>query len=229
MLLGVKYEGHGYYTVHPDYKVETATSMDDPTSPILGKSSEYGDTIEVDTGSTQETDTPIVPIESRRSIEEDGTYEENEMSTHDSGDTEAEKHAAAYVRMTRLAAPLSGEAGPSAWQSHTPSKKRHRAIEIADSDSSSRNATISPRRVSDAASDGRHLRRLATPEDNRRVSAPSHFGDITYHQANSPKRRRLDDSGSTPAFKDEAWVEYHPVLCDYNANTARTLCLLRYE
>ena len=110
--------------------------------------------------------------------------------------------------MTKLAAPMPPDAAaPSEPPRDTPSKKRRRTDEIAASNFSSRYTSLSPRMRSNTASE---LRRpsnsLATPEENRRVSAPSRVESTSPVQANTPKRRRYGDDASTIIFKREEMV-----------------------
>ena len=104
--------------------------------------------------------------------------------------------------MTKLAVPLR----PNAADPHpdSPSKKRRRADEIAASDASSRYASLTPHRRSHTASEaGRPSKRLASPEENRRVSAPSRVENSSPVQASTPKRRRYEEHPSTTIFKEE--------------------------
>jgi hypothetical protein len=110
--------------------------------------------------------------------------------------------------MTKLAVPLRPDAaGPSEPHPDTPSKKHRRTDEIAASDGSSRYASLTPHRGSHTASEaGRPSKRLATAEENRRVSAPSRLENTSPVQANIPTRRRYEEHPSPTTFKEEKMV-----------------------
>jgi hypothetical protein len=108
----------------------------------------------------------------------------------------------------RLAAPLRAPTVEPLSVSNTPSKRASRQYEVADSSTSGRLDSLSPRRLTVSP---HPCKRQATPEEMRRQSAPSRLLEIP-NKANTQRRIQLrkqqqyNDDFGTINFKQENQV-----------------------